>query len=220
MHFTLGLCDPPEPLYLYVGQGESEEKFYLWYQFDIKAQKKTPIFQRGLTGLDTNFTKTTILALNQVADFTSPLTIAVAAGEETVVFGRVYNAQTRQRVKAEWNPEAPWLDLIADLQRRLGQAPVPPQSHSHPQHNTAIKKLRQYTGHSVTQVLSWLEEHGAEEQASVEAGGVQAVGGFSLFRLGRRTIPLRSKCSHRLPGSDRNPAGCRGAIGYTRFNRM
>lgn len=150
-----GLCDPPEPIYLYVGQTEANGETALWYQFDIDAQKQLPVLKRGLTGyvselritvkefkgkennkldvvvgadqlyvirsgLETNFTKTLLLALSCVNNFHQPLTIAVAAGEENVVFARVYDAITKARFKAEWNPDANWLDLVTQLQQRLG----------------------------------------------------------------------------------------------------
>lgn len=46
----LGLCDPPEPIYLYVGQGEANGQGYLWYRFDVDAQQQYPVFYRGLSG--------------------------------------------------------------------------------------------------------------------------------------------------------------------------
>lgn len=153
MDIQLGLCDPPDPIYLYVGQGEENGQSYLWYRYDIDAQQQCPVFQRGLTGclseirittkeykgkdnhkldvvmrshriyiirsgIETNFTKTLLLAL-EAADITKPLTIAVAPGEETVVFARVYDAATGARIKAEWNPQARWLNIVAQLSERL-----------------------------------------------------------------------------------------------------
>jgi len=35
----LGLCNPPEPLYLYVKNGELSGESYLWYHFDIEKEK-------------------------------------------------------------------------------------------------------------------------------------------------------------------------------------
>ena len=123
----LGLCDPPEPIYIYVGQTENNGQTSLWYRYDIDAQKQHPVLQRALTGylselritikeykgkenhkidlvfhadqvyiirsgLETNFSKTLLLALSTVTDINQPLTIAVVAGEENVVFARLYNA--------------------------------------------------------------------------------------------------------------------------------
>ncbi|QFS52158.1 hypothetical protein [Nostoc sphaeroides] len=46
----LGLCNPPEPIYLYVNQGEVDGESYVWYKFNISQDKKIPVTQRGLTG--------------------------------------------------------------------------------------------------------------------------------------------------------------------------
>ncbi|MBW4613944.1 MAG: hypothetical protein KME21_11835 [Desmonostoc vinosum HA7617-LM4] len=46
----LGLCNPPEPIYLYVNQGEINGESFVWYQFNIEQDKKIPVSQRALTG--------------------------------------------------------------------------------------------------------------------------------------------------------------------------
>jgi hypothetical protein len=46
----LGLCNPPEPIYLYVNQGEVDGESYVWYKFNINQDKKIPVSQRALTG--------------------------------------------------------------------------------------------------------------------------------------------------------------------------
>ncbi|MBW4557910.1 MAG: hypothetical protein KME59_18625 [Trichormus sp. ATA11-4-KO1] len=46
----LGLCNPPEPVYLYVKNGESSGESFLWYHYDIDKDKTIPVQQRGLTG--------------------------------------------------------------------------------------------------------------------------------------------------------------------------
>jgi hypothetical protein len=46
----LGLCNPPEPIYLYVGNGELSGESYLWYHYEIDKDKTIPVQQRGLTG--------------------------------------------------------------------------------------------------------------------------------------------------------------------------
>jgi hypothetical protein len=46
----LGLCNPPEPIYLYVNQGELEGESYVWYKFNISQDKKIPVSQRALIG--------------------------------------------------------------------------------------------------------------------------------------------------------------------------
>ncbi len=46
----LGLCNPPEPIYLYVNQGEVDGESFVWYKFNISQEKKIPVTQRALTG--------------------------------------------------------------------------------------------------------------------------------------------------------------------------
>jgi hypothetical protein len=46
----LGLCNPPEPIYLYVKNGELSGEYYLWYNYNINNEKTIPVQQRGLTG--------------------------------------------------------------------------------------------------------------------------------------------------------------------------
>ncbi|MBE8992231.1 hypothetical protein [Nostoc sp. LEGE 12450] len=46
----LGLCNPPEPIYLYVKNAELGGESYLWYHYDIERDKTIPVFQRALTG--------------------------------------------------------------------------------------------------------------------------------------------------------------------------
>lgn len=46
----LGLCNPPEPIYLYVKNGELSGEYFLWYQYDVNNNQTIPVQQRGLTG--------------------------------------------------------------------------------------------------------------------------------------------------------------------------
>lgn len=46
----LGLCNPPEPIYLYVKNAELGGESYLWYHYDIERDKTIPVTQRALTG--------------------------------------------------------------------------------------------------------------------------------------------------------------------------
>ena len=46
----LGLCNPPEPIYLYVKNAELGGESYLWYHYNIDKEKTIPVFQRALTG--------------------------------------------------------------------------------------------------------------------------------------------------------------------------
>lgn len=44
----LGLCNPPEPIYLFVGKGESDTS--LWYHFDIVNEQRKSVFERAIAG--------------------------------------------------------------------------------------------------------------------------------------------------------------------------
>ncbi|MBD2535954.1 hypothetical protein H6G97_44180 [Nostoc flagelliforme FACHB-838] len=46
----LGLCNPPEPIYLFVNQGEVDGESYVWDKFNINQDNKIPVIQRALTG--------------------------------------------------------------------------------------------------------------------------------------------------------------------------
>ncbi|WP_320073232.1 hypothetical protein [Nostoc sp. MG11] len=151
-----GLCNPPEPIYLYVKNGELSGESYLWYHYDINNDKTIPVQHRGLTGylselrvttkefkgkenikldiivsadevyiirtgIETNFAKTFLLAISEVQDLSKPLVIAVTSGEENVVFCRVYDAVTKTRIRREWNANADWAEMIANLQTKLQQ---------------------------------------------------------------------------------------------------
>lgn len=159
----LGLCNPPELIYLYVKSGEDTNAgAYLWYQYNIDTQQTIPIKERGLTGhltalkltsktfkgkenmkldivvqadetyvirtgIETNFAKTFLLCVSQVQDFSKPLVISVAPGNENVVFCRVFDAISKQRIKADWDSGANWAEIISQVQQRLGQTRHEPQ---------------------------------------------------------------------------------------------
>jgi hypothetical protein len=151
---NFGLCDPPEPIYLYVRAGEDGDDSP-WYRFNVDTQQKIPVVQRGLcgriqelrltnkeykgktnfkldiviqadeqyivrTGVETYFAKTFLLAIAQF-DVSKPLILAVVPGEENTVFARIYDANTKQRIKADWNKDADWAGIIASIQARLNQ---------------------------------------------------------------------------------------------------
>ncbi|MBD2452273.1 hypothetical protein H6G76_35270 [Nostoc sp. FACHB-152] len=46
----LGFCNPPEPVYLYVKNGESSGESFLWYNFIVEQNKTIPVHQQALTG--------------------------------------------------------------------------------------------------------------------------------------------------------------------------
>ncbi|MBW4557309.1 MAG: hypothetical protein KME59_15455 [Trichormus sp. ATA11-4-KO1] len=190
----LGLCNPPEPVYLYVKNGESNGEFYLWYHYDIDKDKTIPVQQTALTGylselrlttkeykgkdnfkldivvasdeiyiirtgVETNFAKTFLLSASQVYDFSKPLIIAVTSGDENTVFCRLYDASTKVRIRREWNPNADWGSLIAEIQSRLGgtysSVPLMAEPQIHPQ-DLRIKQIRTLLDYPLDLVKEWL----------------------------------------------------------------
>ena len=71
------------------------------------------------TGFGTVFCKGLLLALNTLNSLDKPLTIAVAPGEETVVFARVYDAVSKKPLMAEWEPNADFSSILHRLQGML-----------------------------------------------------------------------------------------------------
>ncbi|MBH8571670.1 hypothetical protein I8752_01235 [Nostocaceae cyanobacterium CENA369] len=55
----LGLCNPPEPIYLYVDRGEINGEKYVWYRYNNEQDTKTAVQYRGLTGYVTELRVTT-----------------------------------------------------------------------------------------------------------------------------------------------------------------
>lgn len=46
----LGLCNSPEPIYLFIKQQNSNGQTYLWYRFDFDTEQSIPVAQRALAG--------------------------------------------------------------------------------------------------------------------------------------------------------------------------
>jgi hypothetical protein len=217
----LGLCNPPEPIYLYVKNGELSGESYLWYNYDINNDKTIPVQQRALsgylqnlrltskefkgkdnmkldivvaadelyvvrTGIETNFAKTFLLSVSQVQDFSKPLIIAVAPGEENVVFCRLYDAATKTRIRCEWNKDADWAEIISSIQSKLvgsssdvplpqqqtqeHQAVVPPSSK--PNQDSRVKQIRTLLNYPVTSIIEWLEFQEVERPSELEQSQV------------------------------------------------
>ncbi|MCC5617379.1 hypothetical protein LC605_20265 [Nostoc sp. CHAB 5836] len=192
----LGLCQPPEPIYLYVKNGELSGESYLWYHYNIDKDKTIPVLERGLTGyiselrltakefkgkdnikldivvradeiyivrtgIETNFSKTFLLAASQIPDFDKPLIISVAAGEENVVFCRLYDAVTKVRLRREWDKDADWASIIHDIQVRLGSTSSTPKLSVVPQPvhtlDIRVKQIRTLLDYPLDLIKEWLE---------------------------------------------------------------
>lgn len=154
METRFGLCSLPEPIYLYVSNGDSEGKNYCWYYHNPDTKVNTPEYLSGVcgyltelrltykdfkgkestkldivisadenyvirTGVETNFSKTFLLAIALVEDLSKPLIIGCSAGEQNTVFCKVYYATSKSRVKADWNAHADWASIINLVKSRL-----------------------------------------------------------------------------------------------------
>lgn len=71
------------------------------------------------SGLETVFAKCALLGLSQISDFEKPLIIGVQPGSEKVVFCRIYDQETKQRIYMEWNPDCDCCELISKIQSVL-----------------------------------------------------------------------------------------------------
>ncbi|WP_416233434.1 hypothetical protein [Anabaena sp. UHCC 0399] len=196
----LGFCNPPEPVYLYVKNGESSGESYLWYHYIIDEDKTIPVKQKGLagylselritakefkgkdnikldivvaadeiyivrTGIETNFAKTFLLAASQVYDFSKPVIIAVTSGDENTVFCRLYDATTKVKIRREWDANADWASIIADIQSRLGgsfssiplipEQQTQPKPVAHPQ-DLRVKHIRNLLNYPLDLVKEYL----------------------------------------------------------------
>jgi hypothetical protein len=196
----LGLCNPPEPIYLYVNQGEVDGESYIWYKFNISQDKKIPVTQRALTGylselrlttkefkgkdnlkldivvsadelyvirsgIETNFTKSFLLAASLVQDFDKPLIIVANAGDENTVFCNLYDAASKTKIYREWSRDLDWATIIRDIQSLLGGASssisstpklsVVPQP-VHPQ-DLRVKNIRTLLDYPLDLVREWLQ---------------------------------------------------------------
>jgi hypothetical protein len=214
----LGLCNPPEPIYLYVKNAELSGESYLWYHYNIDKDKTIPVLEKGLTGyiselrlttkefkgkdnikldivvradevyivrtgIETNFSKTFLLAASIVQDFDKPLIIAVTAGEENVVFCRLYDPVTRVRIRREWDKDADWATIIHDIQTRLGgvssnipstpKLSVVPQP-VHPQ-DLRVKNIRTLLDYPIDLIKEWLEFQNATNPSQLDISKIDSL---------------------------------------------
>ncbi|WP_414756679.1 hypothetical protein [Anabaena sp. CCY 9910] len=74
------------------------------------------------SGINTNFAKSFLLAASLVEDFSKPLTIVVNPGNETVVFCSLYDAQSKTKLRRDWDANADFAGIVQDIQSRLSFA--------------------------------------------------------------------------------------------------
>jgi hypothetical protein len=79
------------------------------------------------TGVETNFAKCFLLAVENIPDLTKPIILSVAAGEEKVVFCRVWDAATKAQYKSEWRNIDAVEMALALVDRIAGKSNVQPK---------------------------------------------------------------------------------------------
>ncbi|MBD2457721.1 hypothetical protein H6G80_27075 [Nostoc sp. FACHB-87] len=128
------------------------------------------------SGIETNFTKSFLLATSVVEDFSRPITIVANPGEENVVFCGLYDALTKTKIRRDWDANADWAGLIQQIQSKLSNSPkynldederdrpvaqlpspTPVKSNTvHPQ-DLRIKQIRTLTNYPVDLIKEWLQ---------------------------------------------------------------
>ncbi|MBD2491961.1 hypothetical protein [Aulosira sp. FACHB-615] len=128
------------------------------------------------SGIETNFTKSFLLAASIVEDFSRPLTIVANPGEENVVFCGLYDALTKTKIRRDWDANADWAGLLQQIQSRLftrpkydldederdrpvvqPPSPTPAKSNTvHPQ-DLRVKQVRILTNYPVDLIKEWLQ---------------------------------------------------------------
>jgi hypothetical protein len=135
------------------------------------------------TGIETNFSKTFLLAASIVQDFDKALILSVAAGEENVVFCRLYDAATRVRIRREWDKDADWATIIHDIQTRLGgnssTIPSTPKLSVVPQPihtlDLRVKQIRTLLDYPQDLVKEWLEFQNATNPSQLDISKIDSL---------------------------------------------
>ncbi|MBD2496739.1 hypothetical protein [Nostoc sp. FACHB-280] len=128
------------------------------------------------SGIETNFTKSFLLAASVVEDFSRPLTIVATPGGENVVFCGLHDAISKTKIRRDWDANADWAGLLQQIQSRLftrpkydldederdrpvvqPPSPTPAKSNTvHPQ-DLRVKQVRILTNYPVDLIKEWLQ---------------------------------------------------------------
>ncbi|BBD70706.1 hypothetical protein NIES4072_70730 [Nostoc commune NIES-4072] len=135
------------------------------------------------TGIETNFAKSFLLAASLVQDFDKALIIAVTAGEENVVFCRLYDAVTKVRLRREWDKDADWATIIRDIQILLaGNSSTTPSTPKlsvvpqpvHPQ-DLRIKNIRTLLDYPLDLVREWLQFQNVSNPSQLDISKIDSL---------------------------------------------
>ncbi|MBD2303878.1 hypothetical protein [Nostoc sp. FACHB-190] len=146
------------------------------------------------SGIETNFSKSFLLAASLVEDFSKPLQIVANPGDENVVFCSLYDATTKAKIRYQWNPTADWGSIIENIQLKMGSVkydldfdedavdpsskpvtkpqpstqPKAPASAAHP-HDVRVKQVRILTDYPVDLIRKWLQSQGVNYPSQLSA---------------------------------------------------
>jgi hypothetical protein len=137
------------------------------------------------SGVDTAFTKGMLITIAALSDnqLKRPITLELKAGDEkNNVLVSARDPETFEPIRAGSWENADWGALMNQALARLGgEVPQPqakpqpkqqaqpstPKPALYPQHNALIKAIRQVTGHSADQIVSWCQDHNAHLPAEL-----------------------------------------------------
>ncbi|BBD63338.1 hypothetical protein NIES2109_61880 (plasmid) [Nostoc sp. HK-01] len=129
------------------------------------------------SGIETNFSKSFLLAASLIEDFSKPLQIVANPGDDNVVFCSLHDATTKGRIRYQWNPSADWGSIIESIQSKLGspkydldfseeavtfpttkpQLSAPSKSDAIHPHDKRVKDVRILTNYPIDLVKEWLQ---------------------------------------------------------------
>ncbi|YAF99296.1 MAG: hypothetical protein AB3A66_28045 (plasmid) [Nodularia sp. CChRGM 3473] len=146
------------------------------------------------SGINTNFAKSFLLTASVVEDFSKPLTIVANPGNENVVFCSLYDAQTKAKIRRDWDANADFASIIQDIQSKLAfavkyelddedielrptaKSQLPTQSKAttppvHPQ-DARVKQIRTLLNYPIDLVKEWLQFQDVERPSQLPVAKV------------------------------------------------
>ena len=133
------------------------------------------------SGTDTAFTKGMLMIASALSDdrIKRPVTLELKAGDEKGnVLVSCRDPETFEPILTGKWENANWDELMESAIARLGgsqpqpSAPQPqtkpqPQRQGYPQHNSLIKSVRAFTGHTSEQIVGWCRQYGASQPSEL-----------------------------------------------------
>ena len=180
------------------------------------------------SGTDTAFTKGMLMAIASLSDeqLNRPITLELKAGEEknNVLVG-ARDPETFEQIRTGSWENVDWNNLMNQALARLGgelPQPVPqvqakPQAKPqpqppvqsqpqvtkpalYPQHNSLIKSIRQVTGHSADQIISWCQSRGAQSPAQLSPEQCEQLAQTLAIGWGKSRFDTEEHCRNSYQG--------------------